>query len=201
MSRINRVPPYLAVGIAVVLVGAMVAAVTAAAAPSTPKAGPNVAPYAGTATEEFYQYNPAGSAENTSDSNWAFLSSSEGSPPELSFTSSKTVAYVTASDDLASQDGDYMGTLLGVCYEEVGSSTVNEVDYQYPEFSSAEDNYFDESVSGVVGGLAAGTYYVGGCVAGQSDAYNGDATVTIELTQTKHGVSYGPMEKPSLHRQ
>jgi hypothetical protein len=54
-------------------------------------------------------------------------------------------------------------------------------EYDEPAFVTVEDSYFAQSVSGAVGNLAAGTYYVGLCAEDQSDVANGVATVTITV--------------------
>ena len=130
------------------------------------------------------QYAPNGAADATGS--WAFL----GSPPEVTFTNTDTAAEVTASVDEASQDGNMIGDFIGVCDELVGSSTVNNVSHVEPQFAAATDYFFAQSVSGDVGNLSAGSYYVGLCAEDQSDVYNGLASVTITVAQTASGVAY-----------
>jgi hypothetical protein len=130
------------------------------------------------------QYQPNGAGDSTGS--WAFL----GSPPEVTFTNTDTAAEVTASVDEASQDGKIISSFIGVCDELVGSSTVNNVTYVEPEFVAGADDFFAQSVSGDVGNLSAGTYYVGLCAENQSDVYNGIASVTITVAQTPSGVAY-----------
>jgi hypothetical protein len=130
------------------------------------------------------QYQPSGASDVTGS--WGFL----GTAPELKFTNSDTAAEVTASVDEASADGNEISDYIGVCDELVGSSTVNNVTFVEPEFVADEDSFFAQSVSGDVGNLAAGTYYVGLCAEEQSDVDNGLASVTITLAQTTSGVNY-----------
>lgn len=130
------------------------------------------------------QYQPDDVAAVTGS--WAFL----GSPPEVTFTNTDTAAEVTASVDEASQDGNQILDIIGVCDELVGSSTVNNVTYDEPQFAAAANSFFAQSVSGDVGNLAAGTYYVGLCAEDQTDVDNGVASVTITVAQTPSGVTY-----------
>jgi hypothetical protein len=134
------------------------------------------------------QYAPDGASSQTG-STFGFL----GSPPEEHFTNSDTAAEVTASVDEASADGNEIDEVLGICYEPVGGSTVSNVSYVIPEFSAAAEAYFAQTVSGDVGDLTAGNYYVGLCAEDQTDADNGAASVTITMAQTTSGVVYdGP---------
>jgi hypothetical protein len=130
------------------------------------------------------QYQPDGAGAVSGS--WAFL----GSPPEVTFTNTDTAAEVTASVDEASQDGNEINDYIGVCDELVGSSTVNNASYDEPEFVAGAGSYFAQSVSGDVGNLAAGTYYVGLCAEAQTDVENGVASVTITVAQTASGVTY-----------
>ncbi len=53
-------------------------------------------------------------------------------------------------------------------------------------------------MSGVVGNLTPGNYYVGLCADDQTNVANGLAEVTILLAQTSSGVSYdGPIAGPA----
>jgi hypothetical protein len=67
---------------------------------------------------------------------------------------------------------------------------VNNASYDEPEFVAGAGSYFAQSVSGDVGNLAAGTYYVGLCAEAQTDVENGVASVTITVAQTASGVTY-----------
>jgi hypothetical protein len=137
------------------------------------------------------QYQPDDAAPVTGGS-FAFL----GSPPEESFANSDTAAEVTASVDEASQDGNSIDEILGICYQPVGGSTVTDVTYVIPEFQAPADSFFAQTVSGDVGGLSAGDYYVGLCAADQNDVDNGSASVTITMTQTSSGVIYDAVKAP-----
>ena len=69
-----------------------------------------------------------------------------------------TAAQVTGTVDEASEDGNGIHELLGVCYEPVSSSTVTEVSDVAPEFAADADSFFAETVSGLVGGIPGGKY-------------------------------------------
>jgi hypothetical protein len=134
------------------------------------------------------QYTPDGATAQTGNS-YAFL----GTPPEEDFTNSDTAAEVTASVDEASMDGNPIDEILGICYEPVGGSTVTDVSYVIPQFVAAAESFFAQAVSGDVGDLTAGEYYVGLCAEDQTDVANGAADVTITMAQTTSGVTYdGP---------
>jgi hypothetical protein len=54
----------------------------------------------------------------------------------------------------------------------------------------AAGSYFTQSVSGDVGDLSEGDYYVGLCAEDQNDVQNGAANVTITMAETASGVTY-----------
>jgi hypothetical protein len=144
------------------------------------------------------QYEPDGATAVTADS-FGFL----GSPAEEYFANGDTAAEVVATVDTASADGNAIDEVLGVCYEPVGGSTVQNVDYVIPQFQAPEDSYFTQTVSGDVGDLSAAYYYVGVCAEDQNDVINGAASVTITMAQTTSGVTYeGALASPArLRRQ
>jgi hypothetical protein len=117
---------------------------------------------------------------------WGLL----GSPPIERFANGKTAAEITATVDEASADGHMIGDLIGICYEPAGGSTVTNVARVQPAFAAAAGSFFAQTVSGVVGNLAAGNYRVGLCAEDQTDVENGFASVTITLAQTASGVSF-----------
>jgi collagen triple helix repeat protein len=131
------------------------------------------------------QYSPDGATPVTGDS-FAFL----GSPPEEAFADGGTAAEVTASVDEASADGNEIDEAIGICYELADGSTVINVSYVIPQFAAAAQSYFAQSVSGDVGDLSPGDYYVGLCASDQNDVLNGAATVTITMAETASGVTY-----------
>jgi hypothetical protein len=59
-----------------------------------------------------------------------------------------------------------------------------------PQFQAPASSYFTQSVSGDVGDLSPGDYYVGLCAEDQNDVYNGAASVTITMAETSGGVTY-----------
>lgn len=128
---------------------------------------------------------------------WAFL----GSPPEEDFTNTDTAAEVTASMQEASSNGDEVFGYLGICYESAtAGSPVTDVSKTAPLFAAAQDYFFDETVSGAVGNLPAGDYYVGLCAEDQENVINGLASVTITMAQTSSGVSYDGIKAGSRRR-
>lgn len=137
------------------------------------------------------QYQPSGAAVVTGS--WGFL----GAPPQEHFANGHTAAVVTASVDEASADGNEIFDFIGVCYERVGGSTVRAVTEVEPEFAAAANSYFAQTVSGVVGNLPAGQYYVGLCAQDQTDVRNGVASVTITMAQTASGVTYAAVKATS----
>jgi hypothetical protein len=131
------------------------------------------------------QYDPDGATPITGGS-YGFL----GTPPEEDFTDADTAAEVTATVDTASHDGNTIDEIIGVCYEPVGGSTITDVTYVIPQFTAAAESFFAQSVSGDVGDLTPGDYYVGLCAEDQTDVDNGAASVTITMAETSDGVSY-----------
>ena len=131
------------------------------------------------------QYEPDGGTPVTGSS-FAFL----GAPPEQFFADSGTAAEVTATVDEASADGNQIDEALGICYELADGSTVTDVSYVIPQFAAAAQSYFTQSVSGDVGNLSEGDYYVGLCAEDQNDVLNGAANVTITMAETASGVTY-----------
>jgi hypothetical protein len=132
----------------------------------------------------FTQYRPSAATPVTGG--WAFL----GSPPQEHFSNKHTAALVTATVDEASSTGGEFDELIGVCYEQLGSSTVTNVAAVQPEFAATADYFWAQTVSGVVGKLSGGTYTVGLCAENQTGVSNGQANVTIEMAQTASGVTY-----------
>ena len=131
------------------------------------------------------QYEPDGGTPVTGSS-FAFL----GAPPEQFFADGGTAAEVTATVDEASADGNQIDEALGICYQPADGSTVTDVAYVIPEFAAAAGSFFTQSVSGDVGDLSEGDYYVGLCAEDQNDVENGAATVTITMAETASGVTY-----------
>jgi Collagen triple helix repeat (20 copies) len=117
---------------------------------------------------------------------WAFI----GSPPEQFFADSDTAAEVTATVDQASADGNQTEEDLGICYQSAIGSEVINVTYVVPQFAAAAGSFFAQSVSGDVGDLSEGDYYVGLCAEDQNDVLNGLGSVTITMAETASGVTY-----------
>ena len=117
--------------------------------------------------------------------------------PDTVTLDKKTAVLVTASLDLASNNGGQVETTLGVCYAQHGSSTLTLSSYVYPAFVAPTDSYFAQAVTGVIGGLK-GTYDVGLCLKGESsNAENGDFTVSTLTAETNKGVTQlGPPPGP-----
>jgi Collagen triple helix repeat (20 copies) len=116
---------------------------------------------------------------------WGWISS----PPLEPFADTKTGAEVTATVDYASSDGNPVLGNIGICYEPQGGSTLTMVSYVTPQFQAATGSFFAQSVSGIVGNLASGSYYVGLCaVAESANVLHGAGTGTVILAETQFGV-------------
>jgi hypothetical protein len=139
-------------------------------------------------------YSPSGPVNTGS---WAFL----GSPP-LEFFDGRTAAEVTGTVDFASSNGNGLFSELGVCYEPFGSSTVSSVALVAPEFQAPTDSFFAQTVSGVVGNLSAGDYYVGLCSQDETtNVLHGATSATVLIGETAGGVSISPPARSSLRSQ
>jgi hypothetical protein len=123
---------------------------------------------------------------------WGFI----GSPPLEVFTNSDTAAQVVGTLDESATDGELVQSQLGVCYQPGGTTEVFNVTY-VEALSSLRVGYNAQTVSGVVGNLSAGRYYVRLCANFQTDSLNGPASVTIILAQTTSGVTSAPRSAPS----
>jgi len=133
------------------------------------------------------QYQPDNAPE-VSPAAWGFL----GSPTEQHFLNLRTAAEVTGTVSESPVEGGFPAGTLGICYEPSGGSSltdVSQVGYGFAEDDNP--NYlFPETVSGVVGNLPAGKYYVGLCAEDQEYTSNEMANVTVIMTETRSGVSY-----------
>lgn len=140
------------------------------------------------------QYSNAGGEPDIQGNTWGFL----GSPPLEVFTNSDTAAEVVGTVDEESIDSNEVFSFIGVCYEPGGSSEVFNVSNVEAQFTF----YDAQSVSGVVGNLGAGHYYVGLCAKAQSpNLINGPVTASIILAQTTSGVTSGARATPSKPSQ
>jgi hypothetical protein len=137
------------------------------------------------------QYQPDGATPVTGSS-FAFL----GAPPEQFFADSGTAAEVTATVDQASADGNQIDEAIGICYQPADGSSVTDVAYVIPQFAAAAGSFFTQSVSGDVGDLSEGDYYVGLCAEDQGDVENGVGNVTITMAETASGVTYDGVKAP-----
>ncbi len=134
------------------------------------------------------QYSPSGSAILASRQLTFF-----GTPPEEHFTDSEMAALITGTNDQGSTDGQAVTEDLGICWEVAGTSVMHEVAEIEPEGSgSPAFTYTAATVSGVVGDLRPGEYFVGMCGNNQSaNTTNGFASVTVILAETAKGVTIG----------
>jgi hypothetical protein len=132
------------------------------------------------------QYAPSGSAILGSRQLTFF-----GTAPMEHFTDSKMAALITGTNDQGSTDGQPVSEDLGICWEEAGTAVLHEVAEIEPEGSgSPAFTYTAATVSGVVGDLRPGDYYVGMCGNNQSaNTTNGFASVTVVLAETAKGVT------------
>lgn len=134
-----------------------------------------------------------GMAQSSSGSNcpanmtfiWVFC----GTPDTVSFTAD-TGVFVTSTIDLASNNGSGLTAYLGVCYATHGSSALISVARVEPQFTAAANAFFAQTVSGVVGNLAAGSYDVGLCTSQEtSNVLQGLASTSVLVAETTSGVS------------
>ena len=96
----------------------------------------------------------------------------------------KTAAHVTATQDIASNNGSHLSINLEICYAPHGSSTLTAVSSVDPDFTAPANSYFAESVSGVIKGLPAGSYDIGLCNAfGTSNVLYGLSSETAILAE------------------
>jgi hypothetical protein len=106
-------------------------------------------------------------------------------PPFTQTFDAKTAAHLTATQDIASTDGSHLSINLEICYARHGSSTLTAVSSVEPDFTAPANSYFAESVSGVIKGLAAGSYDIGLCNAnGTSNIVYGLSSETAILAET-----------------
>jgi hypothetical protein len=136
------------------------------------------------------QYEPDNAPE-VSPTAWGFL----GSPPEQHFLNRHTASEITGTVSENPVEGGIPTGTLGICYEGSGGSSltdVSQVSYQFLTDDNQND-VFPETVSGVVGNLPAGEYYVGLCAEDQGYTSNEAASVTIIMTETRSGVSYSSL--------
>jgi hypothetical protein len=125
-------------------------------------------------------------------SSWVFVSATV---PE-SFTDANTGATVTGTIDFASDNGEGIDAYFGVCYEEASTSTIENVGYVGPEFTSPAYSYFAQTVSATVGDLSPGTYDLGLCTMEEtSNVVHGSGHGTIVLAETASGVTSSSVKK------
>ncbi len=91
-----------------------------------------------------------------------------GEPVTEQFADAKTAAYISADLDFASENSTGITAYFSVCYEPVGGKAPTEVEFVRPEFAAGAKAYFAQSVSGVVKGLAPGSYKLGACTRNES---------------------------------
>jgi hypothetical protein len=119
-----------------------------------------------------------------------------GEPALLHFQDKNSAAQVTGSIDYASTNGALIESELAVCYAPEGGEieTVSDV---FPEFEASAFSYFAQTVSGVVGNLPAGNYFVGVCTASESsNVSHGANSGSIVFAETKSGVTF--LSRPHL---
>ena len=78
-----------------------------------------------------------------------------------------TSVLVTGTLDFHSTNASQMYANLEVCYQQ-GANAPVVVTFVLPDFAAASSNYFAQTVTGVVKGLAAGIYKVGICTSDES---------------------------------
>jgi hypothetical protein len=119
-----------------------------------------------------------------------------GEPALLHFAGTNTAAQVTGSLDYASSNGAEIQSQLSVCYAPEGE-TAKTVSSVSPEFVAPAFSFFAQTVTGVVGNLAAGNYFVGVCTRSESsNVLHGDNSGSIVFAETRGGVSF--LARPHL---
>ena len=132
------------------------------------------------------RFDPGDGAIVTTPGSFAFT----GSTVTEHFADSNTAAEVTATVDEASTDGNFIDVDLGICYEPAGGSTLTNVSFVEPNFQAPANSFIAQTVSGVVGNLAAGDYLIGMCQkAASANLVNGSGAGTIIMAETASGVS------------
>jgi hypothetical protein len=119
-----------------------------------------------------------------------------GEPALLHFQDKNSAAQVTGSVDYASFEGKVIESELSVCYAPEGGEIVTVSDV-FPEFEAPGFSFFAQTVSGVVGNLSAGNYFVGICTAEESsNVLHGASSGSIVFGETKSGVTF--LSRPHL---
>ena len=107
-----------------------------------------------------------------------------GTPFTATFDA-KTAAHVTATQDIASNNGSHLSINLEMCYALHESSTLTAVASVEPDFTAPANSYFAESISGVISGLSPGSYDIGLCNAfGTSNIIYGLSSQTAIIAET-----------------
>jgi Collagen triple helix repeat (20 copies) len=112
---------------------------------------------------------------------WGFV----GETVTEGFTDAGTAAHVTVSMDFATDNKAKMGAHFGVCYEPAGGPTPTAVADIEPEFQAEGESYFAQTVSGIVKGLAPGSYVLGACTSEETaNTKHGGGAGTIVMAET-----------------
>ena len=137
------------------------------------------------------QFNPSNATAVTGG--FSFL----GSPVAETFAGGNTAADVTATIDIISNNGSPAAADLGICYQKTGTASVNAVSVVIASTTSESA----QTVSGIVGNLASGTYLVGMCEASaSSNLVNGPGVGTMIIAETASGVSLHHGASPAQPR-
>jgi hypothetical protein len=106
--------------------------------------------------------------------------------PLLETFDAKTAAHLTATVDLASDDGGNAYSFFGICYEPVGGSAPVSVADVEPEFTAPAGSFFAQTVNGIVKGLAPGNYNIGACTQFETaNMDHGDTSGTAIIAETR----------------
>jgi len=81
----------------------------------------------------------------------------------VTVTSSHTAALVIGSIGIASSNGLGINGFLAVCSRPLAGGSLTPINRIFPNFTAAAGYFWEQSVNGVVQGLAAGSYVVGLC--------------------------------------
>jgi hypothetical protein len=112
----------------------------------------------------------------------------------VDFSSADVSAQVTAMVNLSSADQNTFSGVLSICYRPVSESTVDTVAATYPYFSDPGVSVEPVTVTGLIGDLAPGDYYIGVCAANETENTDNDnANISFIVEQ---GAS--PLDAPHV---
>jgi hypothetical protein len=115
------------------------------------------------------------------DANFAFV----GQTVTATFDA-RTTAQVTASLDFASRDGKKIESAFGICAEPTGGTEILAFRAVDVEFQAAAENYFAQTATATVQGLAPGSYTIGACTARETmNTGHGQGAATVIFAEAE----------------